>query len=133
MIEISYREFRQGNFLQALDRLCNNTSVKGSTSYNIAKIAEKLRPQLRDATAAFSAILKEHAELLEDGTLKPDETQGPGSFCIKPDKVESYRKALEAFDKNVAKVDRFKIGKTELDDARIAATEWEALAPILKE
>lgn len=133
MIVISYREFRQGNFLEAFDRLCNNSSVKGKVSYSISKIAEKLRPQLRDAMGQFTAILKEHAELLEDGTLKPDDAQGPGSYTIKKDKVEDYKSKLEEFDKNEAKIDLYLISAADLDDAKIAATEWIALAPILKD
>ncbi len=133
MIKITFKEIRQGMFIPSFDRLCNNPNLPPKASYNVAKMAAKIRPAIQKSQDAFFKIVEKYAHKDEKGDILPDPKRGPGSFTIMPEHEKAYETELVAFDAEVVEIDRFKLNYTDLASAKLAPNEWLGLEPILAE
>lgn len=133
MIKITYSDIRQGLFIPSFDRLCNNPNLPQKVSYNIAKMASKIRPAVEKSQDEFFALVKKYAHQDEKGNITPDPKRGPGSFTIKDEHTETYKKELEAFDAQFVEIDRLKLTLKDLEKASLAPNEWLGLEPIITE
>lgn len=133
MITLTYNEVRSGMFQPAFDRLCNNPNLPGKVSYNVSRLAAKLRPHLDKAQMEFITLLKSYAVVDEKGAFTPDPKRGPGSYQIPAEKEEAFAAAMRGFDAKTIEVDRLKFSFKDLESAKLAPNEWLGLEPILHE
>lgn len=131
MITLTYKDIRQGFFLQAFDRLCNNPNLGPKVSYNVSKIASKVRPQVETCQEKFVELVKKYAILDDKGNIKP--INGPGSYEVRPEALEEYKKDLKSFENTTFTIDRFKLTYKDLEKANLAPNEWLGLEPLIVE
>lgn len=133
MIKVSFKEIRSGLFMPAFDKLTNNPNLPPKVSYNISKIAAKVRPQVELAQEEFLAIVNKYAERDEKGEVKPDMKRGPGTFSVPKENEVAYVEAMIAFDAKHIEIDRNPLSFNDLEKANLAPNEWLGLEPLIVE
>ena len=141
---LTYKNLNSYEFNSALEALANrNLPVK--TSYSISKIKRNIHNYMEEGKALFIKILKEHCELDEKGNVKtqmsPEVKEAdkvieaskpiPGTYIVKPDMEESFKKKLEDFMSIECPIEVNKITLQELSDEKVSANLLANLDPII--
>lgn len=121
MIELTLGELRNPMFNQALQALASKKELPFKTSYHISRIVKLIDSEQRQATEAYSALLKEW------GTSE----DGGQNYTIAEEKRPEFSKVAKEFIETKITIDRNKINVSDLSQLSMAPSDFLVLEPLL--
>lgn len=128
-MKILYKSLNDPSLAEAFGKL-GNTPMKPKPAYNISKIQNKLDSELKSLQKLYRDLVKRHAVLDEKGNIV--EPQGPGSYKLKEESVEAFKKEQEELFGlffEIEKIHPLKL--VDLEGANLTPYEITALEPFL--
>jgi hypothetical protein len=129
MIRVTYAQLNQGSLMAVLDKLQHVPGFKPQTAWKIMKMNRKLTQELKHAREFFGKMIRDHAELDEQGNPKVGEDK---KYVLKPEMKDSFEKKAEEFLKMEIELRENKILFSDLNDAGLSPYEYEILEPLME-
>lgn len=135
-IVLSNTDLNNFAFQQALSKL-KTVPFGAKMAYKISYITDHIERHVKQGREIFSNIAKKFAKLDENGNLIPemkDDKPIPGSFVFLDDEAgENFMKEQVEFMSIEHTIPKHKLTVAELGDAKFAANEISALAPLFSD
>jgi hypothetical protein len=132
MIKLKYKNIQDNLFNQAIAKLAGHTFRDFRFNYNVAKFVRKFQIHVNDAQEEFLSLVKQYAILDEHGDFVP-ENNIPGTYTIKPEKVEEWKLARADFDSTEFEIPCHKMRIDQLEGAPLSAMDILAIEDLLDE
>lgn len=129
---VSYGSFRDNSFMQSLARLTNHKFKNPKAAYRVMKITKGIEKELPQAQELFLKSLKEYAILDDKGNIAPAEDGKEGTYKIKDECVDAWRKAYTDFQEIKADLGWHKLTLDDIEGMDVSAADLNALDCIIE-
>lgn len=138
-MKLKYKLFEDRGFQLAVQKLADYPFRNQLTAYNVARLFKKFGQEAETAQTLWIKLLKQFAELDQNGNFKPLEvTQSDGSiskdfnkFVVADEKKDDFKKAEAEFGELEFEVPCTPLKLSDIEMVDCSAKELLALEPIL--
>jgi len=132
MIQLSYEDIRNQEFISGIVRLRKFTGFSPKVAYNFARVVDKIQQAEKHGQKIFNEMIEKYAVKKADGKL--EEPQGKGTFRISDENLDDWQKELEEFHAiKLDPIERYKLKLSSLEKVGLTPGELLALEALIEE
>jgi hypothetical protein len=134
MIELVKGNVFDPAFNNAYQTIITTRMSNWEDSYNLSKFSRKLKLEIPHIEEARTTLLKKFAFLDDKNEFVPVKKESgevdPGTYQIKPENMEIFKKEWEEFKKSPMNFEIKKLSIQAITDAKLSGAHLEVLEPM---
>lgn len=130
MIKLKYLDLRNPTFVRTMQKIAKSPIKDIKALYNVTRLLDKVQQEEKRSQELFMVMLKEHAVLDDKGNLVPHDGK-PGSFQIKEDMLDAWKKKVEDYMDIEWQVERHPLKLSDIASANMTPEEVMSIECVL--